>query len=78
MASLRLALCSGLCLTIISAPAVAQQTAADYFESGITKSKANDFTGALQAFSMAITMNPDNAASYYNLRPISKITGVPF
>ena len=46
--------------------AQAQQTAADFFESGINKSKSGDYTGALQAFNMAITMNPENAPSYYN------------
>jgi lipoprotein NlpI len=69
-----------LCASV-QTPVMAQQTAVEFFDSGITKSKSNDFTGALQAFSMAISINPENSASYYN-RGLAKanleITGGPF
>ena len=43
-----------------------QQTASEYFEAGVNKSKAGDFIGALTSFSTAIAMNPDNHQSYFN------------
>lgn len=52
---------------------IAQQTAADYFNEGVQKSTAKDYPGALQAFTTAIILNPENAPSYYN-RALAKIS----
>ena len=69
---LRSCLIAALCL-----PAVVfgqgTPTASDYFNEGIQKSNAKDYTGALQAFTTAIILNPENAPSYYN-RSLAKIS----
>lgn len=60
---------------------IAQQTTTDIVEDGIAKNRAGDFMGALKAFSIAITMNPDRAENYVNRgleKPTSMTTGEPY
>ena len=55
-----------ICLTVCVLQANAQQTASEFFDIGVNKSKAGDYIGASQAYSTAIAMNPENSTSYYN------------
>ena len=54
------------CLTVFVLQTKAQQTASEFFDIGVNKSKAGDYIGASQAYSTAIAMNPENSTSYYN------------
>ena len=42
------------------------QSAAEYLESGINLSEQNEFVDAIEAYSQAIELDPDNALTYYN------------
>ena len=53
-------------MVLISSITFAQRSAAEYFEEGNAIAAKGDFNGAMQAYSMVISMSPQHAPSFFN------------
>ncbi len=50
----------------LNAQPVQSQSAKEYLERGLNLSEQNEFVEAIEAYTQAINLNPDNAIAYYN------------
>ena len=65
----------GIGAGLLTTQAAFAQTANDWFDSGLAKAKRGDYQGAIDDYTRAIQINPNDAKAYSNRGIVLEIVG---